>query len=143
PYVTPLTKNFLSPSKKNFAAGRIRESLVVVMSSGVACQANSSREGWRHLSVFEGIQSRDSSTALGMTKKEGGVKNKLTPVSSDISDHACCKKLSATSRDNQPLLQTRQRFANYRACPLEIFHGMRRGYEPRFKLRRREVDAAL
>jgi hypothetical protein len=25
PYVTPLTKNFLSPSKKNFAAGRIRE----------------------------------------------------------------------------------------------------------------------
>ncbi len=35
PYVTPLTKNFLSPSKKNFAAGRIRESLVVVMSSGV------------------------------------------------------------------------------------------------------------
>jgi len=30
-----LTKNFLSPSKKNFAAGRIRESLVVVMSSEV------------------------------------------------------------------------------------------------------------
>ena len=33
--MTPLTKNFLSPSKKNFALGRIREFVVCVMSSGV------------------------------------------------------------------------------------------------------------
>jgi hypothetical protein len=33
--VTPLTKNFLSPSKKNFAAGRIRWFAAVVMSSEV------------------------------------------------------------------------------------------------------------
>jgi hypothetical protein len=33
--VTPLTKNFLSPSKKNFAAGRILEFVACVMSSEV------------------------------------------------------------------------------------------------------------
>src|SRR6266513_1286629 len=34
-YVTPLTKNFLSPSKKNFAFGQIREVVACVMSSPV------------------------------------------------------------------------------------------------------------
>ena len=33
--MTPLTKNFLSPSKKNFAAGRILEFVACVMSSEI------------------------------------------------------------------------------------------------------------
>jgi hypothetical protein len=35
-----LTKNFLSPSKKNFAAGRIRWFAAVVMSSEVETSLN-------------------------------------------------------------------------------------------------------
>jgi hypothetical protein len=54
-----LTKNFLSPSKKNFAAGRIREFAVLVMLSEVETSLNSM------LSLF---RVRDSSTSLGMTK---------------------------------------------------------------------------
>ena len=38
--MTPLTKNFLSPSKKNFAAVRIREFVASVMSSGVETSLN-------------------------------------------------------------------------------------------------------
>jgi hypothetical protein len=54
-----LTKNFLSPLKKNFAAGRIRELAVVVMSSEVETSLNS---------ILSLIRARGSSTSIGMTK---------------------------------------------------------------------------
>ena len=36
-YVTPLTKNFVLPSKKNFALGRIREVVGVIILSVLSC----------------------------------------------------------------------------------------------------------
>src|SRR4029450_11324857 len=117
PYVTPLTKNFLSPSKKNFAAGRIRESLVVVMSREVETSLDVWGDSIKRFLAFARNDKREPLARSKILSAFSG-KHELFP------------------------LQDRQHFANYRGCALEILRQVRRGDKPGFKLRWREVDFA-